>query len=253
MMSLLLVVILVFYAVIISMPHTASALDPPVLDGLIDTIFYTGSVAYYANSTYPEASGYVYIIDGTNIDPDYAWVVGVINSSYVDNTYGTGKVGTYRNPTGKPCGHNFGDLLESDGQEFKFYNCTNELVFHAFFDLIDGPGLPTNASAALINLTYDPTVVQILTVWGSDFDYFNYTLADGKVRMIRTQDGAANLQPPITFAEVTVKAIGNPGDCKPLNLEGYVVQGHGTIYPEHEFINGSVCIITGVPVTTPLA
>ncbi|MBN1762753.1 MAG: hypothetical protein JW878_06735 [Methanomicrobia archaeon] len=107
---------------------------------------------------------------------------------------------------------------------------------------------PENASAALINLTYDPTVVQIMAVVNvSGFDYFNYTLVDGKVRMIGTQNGAANLQPPITFAEVTVKAIGNPGECTPLNLEGYVVQGHGTIYPEHEFINGSVCIVQGVP------
>lgn len=108
-----------------------------------------------------------------------------------------------------------------------------------------------NVSGAIINLTYDPTVVQVTAVGGSDFDYFDYNIVNGKVRMIGFQNGGANLYAPIKFADVTVKAIGNPGDCSPANLEidedAGLEMGTGSPY-NLQLHNGSVCIVQGVPV-----
>ena len=104
-----------------------------------------------------------------------------------------------------------------------------------------------NVSSALINLTYDPTVVQIIDVGNSDFDEFFYNPVNGKVRMIGFQTGDT-LPGPIKFADVTVKAIGNPGDCTPLNLDGNVEMSTGSPY-ELNLDNGSVCIVAAaVPV-----
>ena len=106
-----------------------------------------------------------------------------------------------------------------------------------------------NVSTAQINLTYDSTVVQVTAVGGSDFDNFNYSIVDGKVIMLGYQEGGENLQAPVKFADVTVKAIGNPGDCTPLNLDvNYVKMGTGSSYHGYVLNNGSVCIVAGVPV-----
>jgi len=112
-----------------------------------------------------------------------------------------------------------------------------------------------NISAAQINLTYDPTVVQVTAVGNSTFDnpggvflsLINNT--DGNVNMAGFQfDNPDCFTPPITFANVTVKAIGNPGDYTPLNLEGKVFPcGHGTSYILY-VSNGSVSITAAVPV-----
>ena len=177
--TLLLLGMVVFAAAII--PETASG--APVLDGLLDDVYNTGYIAYYANATYCDAGGYLYIVDNTSIDPDYVWVAWVISKSYVDNTYGDGMVGTYRNhpPPAPPCGgHAFGDLLESDGQEFKFYNCTNEVVFNAFFDLIavngstpSGYGIPAWGGGETVLYTGDGSLVEYntSTLWNVNYYY----------------------------------------------------------------------------------
>ena len=131
-MALLLLAIVAFSAVII-MPETACAVDPPVLDGLIDSQYYHyGEAAYHANVDYPAADGFLFAIDNTSIDPNYIWAVWILNASYVDNTYGDYAIGW-------TSGHSLDDnLLESDGQRIRFYdNCSN-LIFYAFFDLLAG-------------------------------------------------------------------------------------------------------------------
>jgi hypothetical protein len=107
---------------------------------------------------------------------------------------------------------------------------------------------PNNVSSAQINLTYDPTVVEIIAVGNSDFAEFgaNPNNISGKVLMIGY--GVDNLAGPITFAEVTVKAIGVPGECSPLDLEVISMMGSGSEYHDYIINNGSVCIVTGVPV-----
>lgn len=106
---------------------------------------------------------------------------------------------------------------------------------------------PDNVSGAQMNLTYDPTVVQVTAVGGSEFSNFLCNnLTDGVRRMIGY--GTENLTTPIKFADITIKAIGNPGDHTPLNLEDVVItMEHGTPYVL-EINNGSVSIIGVVPV-----
>ena len=179
---LLLLGMVVFVVAI--MPETAMGPpSAPVLDGLLDDVYNTGYIAFYANATYHDAGGYLYIVDNTSIDPDYVWVAWVISKSYVDNTYGTGTVGIYLNPVKNECGHDFGDLLDSDGQQFKFYNCTNELVFNAFFDLIypNGStpseyGIPAWGDEENVLYTGDGSLVEYntSTLWNVNY-YYNTT------------------------------------------------------------------------------
>jgi hypothetical protein len=106
-----------------------------------------------------------------------------------------------------------------------------------------------NISAAQINLTYDPTVVQVTAVVGNPQwdDFFCNDTIDGERRMTGYRWGS-ELTPPVKFADVTVKAIGNPGDYTPLDLEGEVFPwGHGTPYILY-VSNGSVLITAAVPV-----
>ena len=107
---------------------------------------------------------------------------------------------------------------------------------------------PDNVSGAQINLAYDPTVVQVTAVVNISWDILlcNDTI-EGERRMIGFQFLNPSLTPPIKFADVTVKAIGNPGDYTPLNLEvPAITMEHGTPY-ELELNNGSVSIIGVVP------
>ena len=147
-MTLLLLVIVTFSVVII-MPETACAADPPVLDGLIDSQYYHyGEAAYHANADYPQADGFLFVIDDTSIDANYIWAVWILNASFNDNSYGDGtRVGWTLT------GHGWGDLNESDKQRIRFKNCTGDLVFDADFDLVS-PGFGTNS-------TYD------VAPWGS--------------------------------------------------------------------------------------
>ena len=109
--------------------------------------------------------------------------------------------------------------------------------------------------SAQIDLAYDPTVVQVTAVVGNpQWDYFDYNPLNGEVRMIGNQWWSQPLTAPVNFANVTVKAVGNPGDYTPLNLECYDVNGVATIqmgtgspYPEVNTNNGSVTIIGAVP------
>ena len=104
-------------------------------------------------------------------------------------------------------------------------------------------------SGARIDLTYDPSVVEVTAVGGSDFDIFFYDISDGivsiNVNMVGFQVDTS-LITPIKFADVTIKAIGyHPGDFTDLNLEivELTMATGSPIYPR-EVSNGSVSIIT---------
>lgn len=106
-----------------------------------------------------------------------------------------------------------------------------------------------NVSSAQINLIYDPAVVQIIDVGGNpQWDNFDYNIINGEVKMIGYQDFTPSLVPPTKFADVTIKAIGDPGDCTPLNLELEAIMSHGSLFHNQVPNNGSVCIVVGVPV-----
>ena len=105
---------------------------------------------------------------------------------------------------------------------------------------------PQGVSSARINLTYDSSVVEVISAGNSDFDEFTPNIVDGKVIMIGFQVTPA-LTTPIKFADVTIKAIGSP--YTPLNLEIVelnMATGPSPIYPR-EVSNGSVKVPVPVP------
>jgi len=106
-----------------------------------------------------------------------------------------------------------------------------------------------NVGSARINLTYDPTVVQVTSVEGNEFfDVFESNIIDGTVSM--TGMNSTFLTTPIKFADVTVKAVGNVGDYSPLNLTiNELRDEYGSEMYPREVSNGSVSITAvAVPV-----
>jgi len=107
-----------------------------------------------------------------------------------------------------------------------------------------------NVNSADITLTYDKNIVIVTNVGGSDFGsepYFMFAIdnPNGTVRMVAWS--TTPLTTPVKFADVTVKAVGNPGDYSPLNLTiNELRDEYEAIYPR-EASNGSVTIIAPVP------
>jgi len=80
---------------------------------------------------------------------------------------------------------------------------------------VRGEGL----SATLLNLTYDPSVVKVVSAENSDFDMFMPNIGDGKVRMVAFQTGAEGLKGDVKFAEMKMKAVGKANESSELGLE----------------------------------
>lgn len=145
-MTLLLLMAIVAVSAVVIMPETACALE---LDGKIDSEYYWyGEAAYHANADYPQADGFLFVIDNNSIDANYIWAVWILNASFNDNSYGANRVGWIET------GHVWDDLSESDKQRITFKdNCIGATVFDADFD-VASPGFSTNS-------TYD------VAPWGS--------------------------------------------------------------------------------------
>jgi len=79
---------------------------------------------------------------------------------------------------------------------------------------VGGEGL----SSALINLTYNPKIVKVVSAGKSDFDIFTPNIEDGRVRMIGFQTGAEGLKGDVLFAEIQVKAVGKANESSELEL-----------------------------------
>ncbi|MBN1455709.1 MAG: hypothetical protein JW945_05630 [Methanomicrobia archaeon] len=80
---------------------------------------------------------------------------------------------------------------------------------------VSHPGL----SSARITLTYDPDVVTVLSAESSDFAEFMANIENGTVRMNGFQTGVEGLTGEVTFAQLQLKAIGNPGEQTTLGLD----------------------------------
>jgi hypothetical protein len=80
---------------------------------------------------------------------------------------------------------------------------------------VGGEGL----SSALINFSYDPKVVKVLSAESSEFDEFMANIEKGEVRMVGYQTGAEGLKGDVVFAEIQVKAVGKTNDRSELRVE----------------------------------
>jgi hypothetical protein len=80
---------------------------------------------------------------------------------------------------------------------------------------VGGEGL----SSALINFSYDPKVVKVLSAESSEFDEFMSNIEEGEVRMVGYQTGVEGLKGDVVFAEIQVKAVGKTNERSALRLE----------------------------------
>ena len=110
---------------------------------------------------------------------------------------------------------------------------------------VGGEGL----SSALINLTYDPKVVKVISVGNSDYDMFMPNIGKGIVRMAGFQTSAEGLKGDVKFAEIKVKAVGKTNESSVLKLEvKELTDNVGKELKEHEDFeveNGYISIKKG--------
>ena len=99
-------------------------------------------------------------------------------------------------------------------------------------------------SAATINLTYNPEVVNVIVVENSSFDFIipNIQNSSGYTLIIAFVLGVEGLTGDVKFADIEFKAVGEGGDVSPLNLEVIELSKMGVLIP-HAVKNGSFTIL----------
>lgn len=116
---------------------------------------------------------------------------------------------------------------------------------------VEEPGV----SAATINLTYNSSVVKVVSVNNSDFGSteFNIDNSFGFTKIVAYQTGAAGLIGNVKLAEFGFEATGREGEASPLNIEVITLKDNAGIPIQHEVKNGSFSIMgyiqfdTGMP------
>jgi len=99
-------------------------------------------------------------------------------------------------------------------------------------------------SAARINLTYNPGVVNVIAVENSSFDLIipNIQNSSGYTLIIAFVLGVEGLTGDVKIADIEFKAVGEGGDVSPLNLEVIELWHTGGPIP-HAVKNGSFTIL----------
>ena len=104
-------------------------------------------------------------------------------------------------------------------------------------------------------LSYDPAVVHVTDIGNSDFNLkthedINNSADAGYTRyVVAYTTGTEGLTGDIKFADVTLKAVGNPGDSSPLNITA-VALNNGTAEIARDVDNGTF-FIEGIDITPP--
>jgi len=92
----------------------------------------------------------------------------------------------------------------------------------------------TNVMTADVNLSFDPSVVQVLSADNSDFDMMIPTIdnTNGWIRIGALQMGSGALSGNITIANLTLQAVGSAGSVSPLDFTNiYLENGTGIEIP----------------------
>lgn len=105
---------------------------------------------------------------------------------------------------------------------------------------IEGPGV----SAATINLTYNSSVINAVSVNKSDFDSIAYNINNsfGFTKIVTYQTGVEGLIGDAKLAEIAFEAVGKDGDISPLNIEVITLTDNVGILIPREVKNGSVIV-----------
>jgi hypothetical protein len=100
-------------------------------------------------------------------------------------------------------------------------------------------------SAARINLTYNPEVVNVIAVENSSFDLItaNIQNSSGYTLIIAIALGVEGLTGDVKLADIEFKAVGEEGDVSPLNLEVIELIDNPGIPIPHAVKNGSFTIL----------
>ena len=105
---------------------------------------------------------------------------------------------------------------------------------------VEEPGV----SATTINLTYNSSVVNAVSVNSSDFDSIEFNINNSFefTKIIAYQAGAAGLIEDVKLAEIEFKAVGREGEVSPLNIEVITLKDNGGNPIQHEVRNGSFTV-----------
>lgn len=111
----------------------------------------------------------------------------------------------------------------------------------------------TDVAGVELNLTYNPDVVNVTDAESGDFtDIFmpNLMYADGRVKITTLVIGR-DLSGNLIGANVTLEAVGGPGDSSPLNLEDIVLSNKDGNTLEFVTDNGTFSIPGMAPAPVP--
>ena len=104
---------------------------------------------------------------------------------------------------------------------------------------------PSGLSGATIRLTFDTSVVNVISVANTDFDMLvqNINNSAGLVTMVAAQTGSAGTrQGAIKFVDVTLIAVGNVSESSPLNLEVVTIKNNDGVNTPYQISNGTFVI-----------
>ena len=175
----------------------------------------------------------IYRADGVLLNPMNYWIennkVIIIDDPDTDYTilYNSTSSGNYSDENSTNI--SISDYLTSNGEI---------LTVPIIIDVNDPSGLAT----ATIDLMYNSSVVNVLSVNNSDFEAFipNIDNNSGKVRMVAYQTGISGLGPgEVNFADVTLQAIGNYSESSQLNLSIITLKNNSGIAVPFNTFNGT--------------
>jgi len=103
---------------------------------------------------------------------------------------------------------------------------------------VSSPGV----SAVTINLTYDPSVLNISAVGNSSFDATVFNINNSFVKIVAFQTGESGIVGDVSVADIKFKAVGKAGDFSTLNISVITLKDNNGASIPYSVRNGSAII-----------
>ena len=103
---------------------------------------------------------------------------------------------------------------------------------------VSSPGV----SAVTINLTYDPSVLNISAVGNSSFDATVFNINNSFVKIVAFQTGERGIVGDVCVADIKFKAVGKAGDFSTLNIDVITLKDNNGASIPYSVRNGSAII-----------
>ncbi|WP_128693833.1 CARDB domain-containing protein [Methanoculleus taiwanensis] len=113
--------------------------------------------------------------------------------------------------------------------------------------------LPTSPATCGVALVYDPDVVYVDALSGSDFDTPIYFIDNetGWASIGGLQISGSELTGPVKVCNVSLRAVGTAGETSPLNLSVMCLESEGGESIPVTTVNGTFTVLGGTPTVTP--